>query len=130
MTKNPARYLQIIENIPTNLILGCTIESDINYPQYSKAPTQSNRIKNMIKLEQNSDNKRFLSIEPILKFNFDNFCDQIEEINPVYGVAIGYDNHHNKLDEPEFRDTLSLRNYLIRNGFNVIDKTLKKAWWE
>lgn len=130
LTKNPARYLQILETIPPNLILGCTIESDINYPEYSKAPSQSNRLKNMIKLEQNSDNSLFLSIEPILKFNFDNFHDQIEQINPIYGIAIGYDNHNNKLAEPKLKDTLSLRNYLIRTGFKVIDKTLKKAWWE
>ncbi|GAH33895.1 unnamed protein product, partial [marine sediment metagenome] len=28
------------------------------------------------------------------------------------------------------KDTMSLRNKLIGYGFNVIDKTLKTAWWE
>lgn len=128
LTKNPDRYFQI--EIPSNLILGCTIESNINYPQYSKAPTQTNRLKDMMLLERYSDNKRFLSIEPILKFNFNEFLSYIEKINPNFGIAIGYDNHNNRLDEPTLKDTMSLRNILIRSGFNVIDKTLKKAWWE
>lgn len=130
VTKNPAKYLDIIDFIPPNLILGCTIESDINYPYYSNAPSQNNRLRNMIELYQKTDNPLFLSIEPIMKFRFDSFYDQIEQISPFYGIAIGYDNHNNKLDEPKLKDTMSLRNYLIRTGFKVIDKTLKKAWWE
>ena len=128
LTKNPFRYFQL--EIPSNVILGCTIESNINYPQYSNSPPQINRLKNMIKLEGYSDNLRFLSIEPILTFNFDEFLLYIEEINPNFGIAIGYDNHNNRLLEPKLKDTMSLRNKLIVNGFNVIDKTLKKAWWE
>jgi len=130
LTKNPARYFQILEETPSNVILGCTIESNSNYPAYSKAPPQIDRIRSMIELEENSDNKRFISIEPILKFNFNKFIPYIEAINPNYGIAIGYDNHNNRLYEPSLKDTLSLRHALIRYGFNVIDKTLKKAWWE
>ena len=133
LTKNPIRYLDFVENIPLTVIIGATIESDISYHQYSDAPLQFERIKAMIEIaneESLSRHKRFLSIEPILKFNCDFFLNDIEQINPSFGIAMGYDNYNYKLDEPRLIDTLELRNKLIQHNFRVFDKTLRKSWWE
>ncbi len=135
LTKNPGRYNDLIEHIPKNMILGTTLESNLNYPFLSEAPLQEDRIKELITLVDmmeyyNINNDLFFSIEPILKFQFLRFRDIIKRINPKFGIAIGYDNHFHKLAEPSLKDTLALRNTLKRLGYNVIDKTLQKAWWE
>jgi len=47
LTKNPQWYVEFIrmeDMIPSNAVLGCTIESDVDYPEYSKAPKQSERL--------------------------------------------------------------------------------------
>jgi len=135
LTKNPLRYSELLDSIPDNLILGVTIESNRNYPEISNAPLQFERIEDMLYIRgllnlNDMNNKIFISIEPILSFDFYEFLNIIETINPTFGVAIGYDNHHNKLSEPELRDTLVLRKNLIASAFTVYDKTLRKAHWE
>ncbi len=135
LTKNPKRYNDLIEMIPSNIILGVTIESDIDYPYLSNAPKQFDRIQEILNLNNlmeyyNKKNKLFISIEPILKFNFHRFINILKEIKPEFGIAIGYDNHDNKLPEPSLNETLELRKILKDYGINVIDKTYRKAWWE
>ncbi len=135
VTKNPGRYNNLIEYIPKNMILGFTLESNLSYPFISKAPDQQDRISELIALVDmmeyyNLKNELFASIEPVLKFELFRFRDIIKRINPKFGIAIGYDNHNNRLPEPSLKDTLALRDILKKEGFNVIDKTLRKAWWE
>ena len=128
LTKNPSRFNELIEYIPDNVILGVTIESNIDYPDISKAPLQSERIKQLLILRENLDkrkmkNKIFISIEPIMNFDLIPFLRAIFNIGATFGVAIGYDNHHNKLCEPSLRKTMALRNNLKIRGINVYDKT-------
>lgn len=135
LTKNPMGYHKIMPLIPDNLILGVTIESNRNYCGISNAPSQSERISLMIQLEDylkcwNKKNKIFISIEPIMPFDFYEFHDAIERINPTFGVAIGYSNNSVKLFEPPLKDTMVLRKNLIYDQFKVYDKTLRKAHWE
>lgn len=135
LTKNPIRYIEFIKHIPENMILGVTEESNINYPIYSNAPLQTDRMLAMtelnIVLDYNSmNNKTFWSIEPALMFDYNSFLEIIENCNPTYGVALGYDNHKHKLNEPPLKDILSLRKDLMYSGFKIIDKTIRKAWWE
>lgn len=135
MVKNPIRYIELIKELPVNMILGVTVEANRDYPLLSNAPIQSERINQLIKLRKMLDsfkmsNKLFISIEPILKFDLLPFLNSILKINPDFGVAIGYDNHYNKLDEPSLKLTLALRNNLIIKGITVYDKTLRKAYWE
>jgi len=135
LTKNPLRYSEVLDSIPDNLILGFTTESNRDYPDISNAPLQSERneamlyIKGLLSLND-IENKTFISIEPILSFDFYEFLNIIDEINPTFGVAIGYDNHHNKLPEPQLRNTLVLKKNIIANRHTVYDKTLRGAWWE
>lgn len=133
LTKNPRRYLEFAEWIPINVILGATIESNINHPKYSKAPLRIERIKAMMDIAKERkliNNKRFMSIEPILHFDYELFLSHILQINPNFGIAIGYDNYHYKLQEPSLANTMLLRHRLIHYRFRIFDKTLRKAWWE
>ena len=135
LTKNPSRYIELIDYIPRNMILGATIESNINHPIYSNAPLQTKRIEAMRDLNyelqnQGMNNLTFWSIEPILMFDLNEFLNIIERCSPTYGVAIGYDNHNHGLNEPSYKDTMGLRHHLITYNIRVIDKTLRKAWWE
>ena len=125
LTKNPSRYHEF--DFPDNAILGATIETDNDeiYDGISKAPKPSKRIKAMIELEWDA---KFISIEPVLDFSL-NFWKKIEKINP-FMIYVGYDNYGNKLPEPSLDKTLFLIKKLRNNGFLVLEKTIRRAWYE
>ncbi len=127
LTKNPKRYFEFIDEIPGNVILGATVETDKDeiYKGISKAPRPSERIEAMKKLEWEA---KYLSIEPILDFS-PRFVEEIEEINP-FAVYIGYDNYGNRLPEPRLDKTLSLIKELRERGFLILKGTLRRAWYE
>jgi len=54
----------------------------------------------------------------------------ILNINPEFGVSIGYDNYNWRLPEPPLAKTLQLIEELEKHGIKVERKTLRKAWWE
>jgi hypothetical protein len=74
--------------------------------------------------------KRFISIEPILDFDLDEFLEAIDDITPEFGVAIGYDNYNHHLPEPTLEKTMALIKGLEDAGIKVYRKTLRKAWNE
>lgn len=129
-TKNPKRYFKF--DYPANVILGVTIESDINFPDISKAPSQSDRILAMSKLsdslrEANIKLDLFISIEPILGFT-PHFIENIKYIAP-WAVAVGYDNYNNKLPEPALTETDKFISKLKK--FTVVyEKSIRIAWWQ
>ncbi len=93
MTKNPERYLDLLQHIPNNVILGATIETTndeiIRTDKVSKAPLPSQRYKSMKQLDWN---RKIVSIEPILDFDLNTFTGWIEDIDPFI-VYVGYDNY-------------------------------------
>ena len=128
-TKNPQRYFDFLflDEFPSNVVLGATIESNLDYPKISKASLQSKRISWMIKLAGETELPLFISIEPILNFDW-MFINEIRYIKP-WAVAIGYDNYANHLPEPALSKTLSLIANLEKFT-KVYRKTIKNAWWE
>lgn len=126
-TKNPKRYCEIMgRNIPKNIVLGVTIESNRDYSSVSFAPTQISRLHWML---FKTENPIFISIEPILDFDLELFVQWIKRIRP-WAVAVGYDNYNNKLPEPELYKTEKLIEELEKAGIKVYRKTIRKAWWE
>jgi len=101
-TKNPEFYHRF--NFPRNAILGITLESDIYYRDLSIAPSPINRY---ISFRNIGFPRKFITIEPILEFNFDIFLDWIKEINPER-IYIGYDSKNNNLPEPSLEKTKKL----------------------
>lgn len=102
-SKNPERFLEFTSQMPEDVVLGTTIES--NYSafmrngkqwQASKAPKPSERYEAMTKL------KRFttmVTIEPIMKFDCDTLVSWIKHIAPEW-VNIGADSKGHNLPEP------------------------------
>ena len=131
MTKNPARYFDFA--LPCNCTLGCTIESNLDYPDLSKAPIQSKRIDAMKLIRQTKgyrDFDLFVSLEPILDFDLGEtyHCVAVDMLADF--VAVGYDNYGCRLKEPSLEKTNSLIQMFNENQVTVYDKTLRKAWWE
>lgn len=134
LSKNPMRHVTILEylrehgyeDFTPNLVLGATIESNRKYPSISKAPPQDERLYWMIQLSDMTRNKLFISIEPILDFDLDEFALMIQLSSP-WAVAVGYDNYNHRLPEPPLAKTLQLIEELEKFT-TIYRKTLREAW--
>ncbi len=148
-SKNPEYFLRfqndcmktVAKNIPRNVILGTTIESNLGAWEYkemqihyntdiSKAPLPIDRYKAMLKL----DCRKAITIEPILNLDIETMVNWLNEIGPEF-VYIGYanDNHDGKrlkLPEPTRGKTQVLIDELLTAGVDVREKTVRKAWYE
>lgn len=99
-TKNPVMFHKWKNDLPTNSILGTTIETDRDTP--SKAPKVAERIAWM------SDKdlwlkRKMITIEPIMDFDVLNLIWMIKEVRPEF-VSIGADSQGHNLKEPlEFK---------------------------
>jgi len=130
LTKNPKRYWSIIRKIgeghfPPNAILGTTIETNLKTANISLAPQPNDRLNALMDMPFT----KFVSIEPILKFDLNEFENSLANIPCLESVAVGYDNYGYKLPEPTLAQTLQLIEKLV-SWATVYPKTLRKAWWE
>jgi protein gp37 len=126
LTKNPARYNEFLPLLrKINCILGCTIETnrEANYSYWSKAPKPRERWHAFRQLDFPH---KFLSIEPVMAFDFDEFFEMILNIPGLEAVAVGYDNHDAMLPEPPLEKTKTLIQEL-KLRFRVYEKTLREA---
>ena len=130
-TKNPKALLDMGIDWSSNITLGVTIESNRNYPELSNAPRQTERlywITHVAKARQGK-NSLFVSIEPVLDFDLEDFALQLYWIKP-WGVAVGYDNYSHNLEvEPFLAKTMQLIRELEKFT-TVYRKTLRPAWNE
>lgn len=144
-SKNPARFVETDATgtrkfyFPDNVILACTLETNysliisesepgtvVNYNTISQAPMPTERVDAMMKIQ---DNRKIITIEPILDFNPDTLKLIIESIHPM-AVYIGYDSGNHKLPEPPLQKTLDFIKQLQDLGINVREKLMRKAWYE
>jgi len=129
LTKNPARYATFLDLFPPGSALGATIETnkDELYREHaiSRAPPPSERCRAMRDLRWE---RKFVSVEPILDFDLDEFARWIADIAPFL-VYVGYDNYGHRLPEPPLAKALDLVERL--GEFTVVlRKTLRPAWYE
>jgi len=143
-SKNPARFIETTGTnsqkfyFPDNVILGCTLETNyslipsaeikgeyIPYNTISKAPDPVLRAEAMVKIQ---DNRKIVTIEPILNFKPDTLKWMIEAIKPIV-VYIGYDSGGHDLPEPPLQKTLDFIES-IKSVTQVRPKLLRKAWFE
>lgn len=115
-TKNPVVYASF-ENLE-NVYYGATIETNRDTLLYSKAPIPYFRYNAMRDLK---GYKKFLSIEPIMDFDYQTFITWIIEINPRI-VEIGADNYYADLPEPSKEKVLDLINSMEQFGIEVVRK--------
>ncbi len=125
LTKNPRRYHFF--SFPESIVVrGATIETNREIAsELSKAPTPIQRLLDM-NLDQ-WENPSFISIEPIMDFDLEEFSQLLLEIHPRFGIAIGYDNYKNNLPEPSLEKTMELIHLLEYNGIKVFRKTLREV---
>jgi DNA repair photolyase len=126
LTKNPQRYLQLIEKgveIPQNCVLGCTVESDRTY--LLSGQPEIKRLEAMAELSA-MGYPVMLSIEPIMAFNPVTFPLWIARVAPKF-VAVGYDNYKHDLLEPTQAEAFELANTLEKAGIRVYRKTFRPS---
>jgi len=129
LTKWPERYLEFVGEIPVNVVLGATVESNRDHPVVSSAPSLSSRLESMARVrEAFPDHRLFVSVEPILKFDLGDFVEALKVLRP-WKVAVGYDNYKYQLDEPSKSDTDDLA-WSLQQFTDVEVKSIRKAWWE
>lgn len=127
LTKDPRVFLH--HDFPENVIMGATIETDQDTSFYSYAPPPLIRLGAMLQVSAKKSNPRFISVEPILDFT-DNFPKLITNIEPNFGVAVGYDNYNNHLLEPPLEKTKQMIKFIEEKGYNIYLKTIRRAWFE
>ena len=124
LTKNPERYRELISigvSIPSNCILGCTVESDVDH--LSSGMLERSRLMVMMELRL-MGYPTMLSIEPIMAFT-NRFLKMILDAKPEF-VAIGYDNYNNRLVEPSLAETCAMIAWMEASGITVYRKTLRE----
>lgn len=125
-SKDPATFNRT--TLPINVIVGTTIETnrDDLYEGISKAPLPSQRYKEILQVEHPY---KMVTCEPIIDFDVDVMVEWIREINPCM-IWLGYDSKGSYLPEPELQKVKALHWKLAEQGFVIILKTIRKAWWE
>lgn len=114
-TKNPARFKDYLDQLPEMYMLGTTIETNREeyIEKYSDAPSIKSRVDAMVLL---SDHPTYVTIEPILDFDHDEFVALLKLIHPNK-IFIGSDSkvhkypriyHNLKLPEPDGEKVLKL----------------------
>ena len=103
-TKNPKRILDF--RLPKSVIC-TTLESDMFYPEHmQKSPKPHERAK-YTKMLSDCGFETFVTIEPIMDFNLNEFVELIKMCNPEQ-VNIGCDSGNNHLPEPSKEKVLQL----------------------
>ena len=159
LTRNPWRYTEFEDLYTDNMILGVTLETNLNYDYFDTVdfwhlmdilkipyrhkklitsslkkislspPPRKRYIHYLEAMEKIGHPRRFISIEPILFFDPHLFPTEIMLLDPEL-IYIGYDNYRWKLPEPPLHLTLNLIKTLEENNYTVHRKTIRKAWWE
>ena len=129
LTKYPTRYPGLQYRIPKNVVIGATIETNRPIPpEVTRAPSTDYRLMAMRYMAEHLDHWTFVSVEPILDFDVEEFVGALEKVRP-WKVAVGYDNWRNRLTEPPLEKTERLIE-LLEEFTEVERKTIRKAWWE
>ncbi len=97
-TKNPKRmYLEFIEHMPFDAVLGTTIETNRIYRQMGKTPHPVERAEHISHMSDGWDT--MVTIEPVMDFDLLELSGLIRDCNPKW-VNIGADSQGHNLPEP------------------------------
>ena len=124
-SKNPVCFKQFLNELPANVILLTTLETnrDEGYEKISKAPKPSTRYKDFLELNYR---RKVVTVEPIMDFDLDTFAEWIVNIKPEY-VWIGFNSRPKQvqLPEPSPAKTQELIDMLKAKGIEVRGKELR-----
>ena len=100
-SKNPRRLIEFNLLTSLNTFTGTTIESNRIYPCMGNVPTPNDKA---IAMEGHAG---FITVEPILDFDLDDFLAILKKASPDY-IYIGADSGNNRLPEPSKEKILEL----------------------
>ena len=128
LTKNPERYLDFIDFIPKDWLLGLTLET--NYSElirmYSKAPLPHKRYNSMQKVRETHKNI-YVMVEPILDFDKGFFYNLLISLDAKYYLFGANSLKSIKLKEPDTDKILTLINKLkMQNKIVIIKDNMKR----
>lgn len=120
-TKNPSNAFQFVGMgaFPRDYMIGTTIETNRDSFDISKAPLPKWRAEG-IKDFSDYGIKTFITIEPILDFDFDKFVNMIIDAKPSF-INIGADSKHCNLLEPSSQ---KLRDFIV--ALRAMNITIRK----
>jgi hypothetical protein len=123
-TKYPGSFLDY--KIPSNVIFGTTIETNMTTKHISKAPVPEERF---MELKELNHSRKFVTHEPIMSFDVDILLDWDKQIKPEI-VWVGYANHLKKalFGEPLLRETKVFINGLREFCGDVRLKTIREPY--
>jgi len=123
-TKNPMRYLDFqYDEFPPLCFLGATIETNREVEGLTKAPPPAERA---LAMEQVTGRfpqtwKFFVTVEPILQFDLQEFAGMIRAILPDF-CNIGADSKRHGLAEPTIAEVDALSARLATVGIEIKEK--------
>ena len=128
LTKFPERYLDFIDFIPKDWLLGLTLET--NYKElirmYSKAPLPHERYKSMQKVREQHKNI-YVMVEPILDFDRGFFYNLLISLDAKYYLFGANSLKSIKLKEPNSDKLRTLINKLkMQNKIVIIKDNMKR----
>jgi len=120
-SKNPTRISTYYSGdwIPTNSVIGTTIETNRQYKQMGNTPSTDNRALSLSTVLDKF--KTTVTIEPIMNFDLNELLDIIITCNPEW-VSIGADSKNHKLPEPSSSKIHTLINGLKEENIKVVLK--------
>jgi hypothetical protein len=135
-TKNPAEYFDYLDMIPPGSWLGTTIEETATVTEYykmTKAPSTDSRHLAMQRLNTYPHFRRFVTIEPIMKFDIRYMVSWMRDMKPDL-VFIGADTGKHNLPDPtgeEVKDLIfELRDFTIVECKKNLERIVGKAWMD
>ncbi|MHB9293733.1 hypothetical protein Holit_02863 [Hollandina sp. SP2] len=128
-TKNPNRFHRFLDYLPADqFILGTTIETNRVYEKISgQAPSIVSRVVAMCRLPQQYQDKKIITVEPIMDFDINDMVMDILSCNP-FQVNIGADSGNNHLPEPSPEKIASLIEALRPYTKIHLKKNLKRLY--
>ena len=119
-TKNPRRIEAGVWCFPPRCLIGTTVETNLDN-DLGGAPRRSGRLAALAGLDPRFACKRFVTIEPIMDFDLDEFARMIISAKPDF-VNIGADSKGHGLPEPSFEKVMQLVDALKAAGIEVREK--------
>lgn len=116
-TKNPARFIDFMDVLPTNTVLGITLETNRWFNEMGRAPNPIERVE---VFRQNTYFPSMVTIEPIMDFDLDDLIKMIINIKPEW-VNIGANSKLElcQLQEPSPEKVKQLVYNLRKNNIDV-----------
>ena len=125
-SKRPEYFAQFVDELPSNVILVTTLETnrDEGYEKVSKtAPPPSERYRQFLALKYD---RKVVTVEPVMDFDLKTFSKWLVAIKPEY-VWLGFNSHPKSvaLPDPSEAQVKSLMAKLSAKGIRVKGKDLR-----